>query len=123
MDIDVTHTHEEFLCWMRGKCFGCGSGQHARKDGNHDRDLCAYCKRVGHREVVCMDKFIGKSKSQKVVATDEGDGEGLNSPLEEVLEEFEGEGAAATNTITLAQLMEQQKALANQIAALREQDF
>jgi hypothetical protein len=123
MDIDVTHIHEEFLHRMCGKCFGCGSSQHAWKDGNHDRDLCAYCKCVGHQEVVCMDKFMGKSKSQKAVVTDKGDGEGLNSPLEEVSEEFEGEGAAATNTITLAQLMEQQKALADQIAALCEQDF
>ena len=48
MDVDATHTHDEFMCRMRGKCLSCGSTTHSRKDGSHDRDLCVYCKCVGH---------------------------------------------------------------------------
>jgi Retrotransposon gag protein len=122
MDVDATHTRDEFLRRMRGKCFGCGSAVHARKDGNHERDQCNYCKHVGHREVVCMEKFMGKPKGQKAAATDQGEEVGTSTP-DEGSGEPEGEGLAATTAITLAQLVEQQKALAEQIAALREQDF
>jgi hypothetical protein len=48
MDVDATHTREEFLHRMCGKCYGCRSETHTQKDDNHDRDLCAYCKHVGH---------------------------------------------------------------------------
>lgn len=122
MDVDATHTREEFMRRMRGKCFGCGSSVHAKKDGSHDRDLCAYCKRVGHREVVCMDKFLGRPKGQKAAATGEGDEVEVEVELGTPESEWE-EGIAATHAKSLAQLMEQQKALAEQIAALREQDF
>jgi hypothetical protein len=124
MDVDATHTREEFLRRMRGKCFGCGSSAHTKKDGSHDRDLCAYCKHVGHREVACMDKFLGRPKGQKAAATGEGNEVEVEvevgTPEEEPKWE---EGIAATQARSLAQLMEQQKALAKQIAALREQDF
>ena len=70
-----------------------------------------------------MDKFMSKPKGQKAAATTERDDGELESGPEEGLEEFEEERAAATTTLTLAQLVEQQKALAEQIAALREQDF
>jgi hypothetical protein len=42
MDVDATHTRDEFMRRMRGKCFGCGSSVHSKRDGNHDCDLCAY---------------------------------------------------------------------------------
>ena len=122
MDVDATCTRDEFLRRMRGKCFGCGSTVHTKKDGNHDRDLCAYCRRVGHREVVCMDKFLGRPKGQKAAATSEV-GEVEVGTSEEVSEDSEKETVAASTMTTLGQLMEQQKALADQIAAWRKQDF
>jgi hypothetical protein len=122
MDLDATRTREEFLRRMRGRCFGCGSTAHARKDGNHDRDLCTHCKRVGHREVVCMEKFVGKPKGQKAAATGEAVEVEVGTPVEEP-EEQDGEGVAATTAATLAQLVQQQKTLTDQIAALRELDF
>ena len=122
MDVDATRTRDEFLRRMRGKCFGCGSTVHTKKEGSHDRDLCAYCKRVGHREIVCMDKFMGRPKGQKAAATSEV-GEVEVSTPEEISEDSEKETAAASTMTTLGQLMEQQKALADQIAAWREQDF
>jgi hypothetical protein len=71
---------------------------------------------------MCMDKFMGKPKGQKAAATVErDDGEPELSP-DEVFEESEEESVVAT-TLTLARLVEQQKALADQIAALREKDF
>jgi hypothetical protein len=124
MDVDATHTREEFMRRMCGKCFGCGSFVHAKKDGSHDRDLCAYCKHVGHREVVCMDKFLGKPKGQKAAATGEGNEVEVEVELGTPEEESEWEeGIAATHAKSLTQLMEQQKALAEQIVALCEQDF
>ena len=48
MDIDATHIREEYLRQMHGRCWGCGSTVHTRKEGNHDCDLCVYCKKVGH---------------------------------------------------------------------------
>ena len=44
MDINTTCTCKEFMRQMHGKCLGCGSTIHSKKDGHHDCDLCAYCK-------------------------------------------------------------------------------
>ena len=123
MDVDATRTRNEFMRRMHGKCFGCRSATHSRKDSSHEHNLCAYCKRVRHREVVCMDKFLGKPKGQRAAATIvEGSGKERNS-LEEATERSESERAAATTATTLAKLMEQQKALSDQIAALHKLDF
>ena len=122
MDIDATRTREEFMRRMRGKCFGCRSTVHAKKDGNHDREVCTYCKRVGHREAVCMDRFLGRSKTQKAAATG-GEENTDNEGLEEASESSEKAEVVAATSSSLAQLIEQQKALTEQIAAWREQDF
>jgi hypothetical protein len=123
MDVDATRTRDEFLRRMRGKCLGCGSGSHLKKDGSHDRDVCMYCKRVGHREVVCMDKFMGKPKSQKAAATGNyGLSDDEEFPISEE-EEERSASVAATSSVTLSQLLDQQKVLEDQIAAIRNQDF
>jgi len=83
MDIDAAHTREEFMQHMHGKCFECGSSTHAKKDGSHKRDLCPYCKCVGHRETVCMDKFLGRPKGQKAAAT--GEEEASDSEVSDIL--------------------------------------
>ena len=124
MEIDATRTREEFVRRMRGKCFGCGSVAHAKKDGNHEREICAYCRRVGHREVVCMDKFMGKAKGQVVAALlEELEEEAREPELELEVEAPAKAEVAASANVTLAQLLEQQKTLADQILAWREQDF
>jgi hypothetical protein len=70
-----------------------------------------------------MDKFLGKPKGQKAVATiREGEGE-LNSEPEEASKGSGTEETVSVMMTTLAQLMEHQKVLADQIAALRDQDF
>lgn len=67
MDIDATkvqagpsgRSRNDFLEAMRGKCFGCGSTGHNKKNGNHGNIRCNYCKRMGHLERVCQDRFMG----------------------------------------------------------------
>jgi hypothetical protein len=144
MDVDATRTREEYLKRMRGRCFGCGSPNHNKRDGNHERDLCRHCKRTGHREAVCMDKFTGRSQAQKVAATEdesfslddcylerssvdssEVDWEEESLALDGDIAELAATSSAAVSgpRVTLAQLQEQQKALAELIAAFRDQDF
>ena len=125
MDVDATHTREEFMRRMRGKCYGCGSTVHAKKEGSHERESCTYCKRMGHREVVCMDKYLGKAKGQKIAAMEGERDVAVKTPGEgSDTSETEKESIAAMATAAaIKKLAEQQKTLAEQIAALREQDF
>ena len=124
MEVDATRTREEFLRQMRGRCFGCGSTAHTKKDGNHEREVCKHCMRVGHREGVCLARYMGKPKSQKAAATQEEEEVVVEDLSDDSLEEEEEEvKIAATSSDTLTQLLEQQKALAEQIAKWREEDF
>jgi hypothetical protein len=69
-----------------------------------------------------MDKFLGRAKGQKATAAS-GENEVELIILDELSEMSEGEGVAATTSITLTQLVQQQKVLGDQIAALCEMDF
>ena len=62
-------TRYTYLSWMKGKCFGCGSTDHAKKDGKHEHDICRHCKKVRHRSPVCMAKYLGKPIAAKAAAT------------------------------------------------------
>src|SRR5215475_10686818 len=70
MDVDATTTRrtnsrEEFLRRMRGRCFGCGQSSHAKRDCTRARNVtCNYCRRKGHLEQVCQDKFMGLEKGR-----------------------------------------------------------
>src|ERR1700761_7286022 len=64
-------TRYTYLAWMKGKCFGCGSTDHAKKDGKHKHDICGYCKKVGHHSPVCMAKYLGKPIVAKAAATEQ----------------------------------------------------
>ncbi|KAG2023239.1 hypothetical protein CC2G_000912 [Coprinopsis cinerea AmutBmut pab1-1] len=83
MDIDATRvgpsgrSREDFLQAMRGRCFGCGSSAHIKKDGNHGSLRCNHCQRLGHSANVCQDKFMGYppgrglTQRRRVAATQE----------------------------------------------------
>src|SRR6201996_7836589 len=79
MDMDAScqqsgkeqHTRRTYLSWMKGKCFGCGSPDHTKKDGRHKKDICSHCKKVGHRLLVCMAKYMGKPIVAKAAATEQ----------------------------------------------------
>ncbi|KAJ3508867.1 hypothetical protein NMY22_g16482 [Coprinellus aureogranulatus] len=57
-------TRDDFMCEMRGKCFGCGSSSHAKRNGNHRSTKCDYCSRLGHVARVCQDCFLGLNKGR-----------------------------------------------------------
>jgi hypothetical protein len=125
MEVDATHTREEFMSRMHGKCFGCGSSAHAKKDGSHERDLCAYCKHMGHFKVVCMDKFLGHAKAQKAaMTTAQAEDGGVEINVSDVTSQKSDDvEMIASSSTTLNQLIGQQKNLVEQINAWREVDF
>ena len=80
MEVDASHqgnpntnekkTHKSYLASMKGRCFGCGSKEHNKKDGNHERDVCHHCGKAGHRLTVCLSKYLGKPPAAKAAATE-----------------------------------------------------
>lgn len=111
MDIDGTHSREAFIKSMTGECFGCGSTAHSKRDSNHERELCAWCERTGHREVVCQSKFMGQPKKQRVAATE-------GAPLDTAATAETTVSASQVDVI--AQLLEGQQQLATQIEAMKQ---
>lgn len=86
MDIDATRpsgrvqngngkTHEDYQKAMYGRCYGCGSRDHVKMQGNHGGITCSYCHRRGHFQSVCQDKFLGRKprekQAQRAAATQE----------------------------------------------------
>ncbi|EPT05670.1 hypothetical protein FOMPIDRAFT_1090233, partial [Fomitopsis schrenkii] len=73
MDIDASKgngkSRTDFLKAMTGRCFGCGDKGHSKKDGGHERDICDHCGGTGHKANVCMRRYMGLPKRQKVAAT------------------------------------------------------
>lgn len=66
-------SYEDFMTWMNGRCFGCGSKDHRKREGGHDREICTFCQRVGHREDVCQSRFMGQARTtQKCIAATSG---------------------------------------------------
>ena len=63
-------THKSYLATMKGKCFGCGSKEHSKKDGNHEHDVCHHCGKAGHRSTVCIAKYMGKAATVKAADTE-----------------------------------------------------
>lgn len=73
MDIDAAKTtpangKKNIGDWNKsiaGKCSKCGSTDHKAKDGNHERDICNWCLKVGHRSTACMSKFFGNPRAPR----------------------------------------------------------
>ena len=104
MEVDASHqgntnpnekkTHKSYLATMKGRCFGCGSKEHNKKDGNHERDVCHHCGKAGHRSTVCLSKYMGKPPAAKAAATETSiSGPNSNGPST-------SPKAAATTTLT-----------------------
>jgi len=74
MDIDASRagpsgrTREDFNKAMRGRCYGCGSKEHVKRNGNHQSSKCGFCQRNGHWESVCQDKFMGLDRNRGLTA-------------------------------------------------------
>ena len=76
MEVDAIHQKEErnrrtYMAFMRGKCYGCSSTNHTKKDGKHEQDICGHCKKVGHRSPVCFSKYMGKPIAAKAAVLQE----------------------------------------------------
>ena len=116
-------THKSYLANMKGRCFGCGSKEHNKKDGNHERDVCHHCGKAGHRSMVCLSKYLGKPPAAKAAATENPtSGPNSNGPS------TSSKAAATTSTPAkdnktqtdlLAQLLERVKKQDEEIKALK----
>ena len=94
---------------------------------NVQRDMCAYCNRPGHKEVVCADKFFGKERHGGLKKS-QGSSGGTRvaaATIEEVESVPSGSSgqSEAPRDETLASLRDQlallQKQSADQAAALK----
>ena len=117
---------QTYIKFMNGKCFGCGSKDHSKKDGNHERDVCNHCGKVGHRSNVCFTKYLGKpGKTAKAGASVENPGTSSSTPAQAP----PAQSASATKTTpakdstkqadVLAQLMEKVKRQEEELNALK----
>ena len=129
MDIDASHQNQQsstgsnqlnrqtYLKWMAGKCFRCGSKDHAKKDGNHEYDVCNHCSKTGHRGPVCFSKYmkrLGKATGAAATTTESTPSSLTASTTTTSLAKDSKQQADL-----LAQLMEKVKAQEVQIAALK----
>ena len=116
-------THKSYLANMKGRCFGCGSKEHNKKDGNHERDVCHHCGKAGHRSMVCLSKYLGKPPAAKAVATETStSGPNSNGPStssKAVATPSTPAKDNKTQTDLLAQLLERVKKQDDEIKALK----
>ncbi|KAG2005012.1 hypothetical protein CC2G_003512 [Coprinopsis cinerea AmutBmut pab1-1] len=124
MDIDATRvgpsgrSREDFLQAMRGRCFGCGSSAHIKKDGNHGSLRCNHCQRLGHSANVCQDKFMGYppgrglTQRRRVAATQEAPFslfDDSSTPAATIAATSPAPPAATSSNVSLADLLVAQK--------------
>jgi hypothetical protein len=107
MDIDATRSADDYRRAMVGRCYGCGSKEHRKADGHHERDICSHCGLAGHQGQVCRSKYLGRpAQARRAAATTVA----ATSDAPAV-----SDGVAAM----LTKLMADQKALADQISSLQ----
>ena len=117
MEVDASRQKEErnrrtYMSFMKGKCYGCGSTDHAKKDRQHNRDICSHCKKVGHCSPVCFSKYMGKPIAAKAAASQE-------SP--EASGSKEKATASATQNVLAKDSKGQADLLAKLMAQIKEQ--
>uniref|UniRef100_A0A0W0GF89 Putative retrotransposon n=1 Tax=Moniliophthora roreri TaxID=221103 RepID=A0A0W0GF89_MONRR len=103
MEVDATKSRLDWTCMMAGKCYGCGSTQHAKANGNHEHEICGHCGRAGHCKAVCFDKLAGKPKARRVAASENLPAEIPGLPSSELLSSTPGSPTPNFNDM-LAQL-------------------
>jgi hypothetical protein len=133
MQVDATHQgtqkpkeakkdHASYIKSMQGKCYGCGSDKHTKKDGNHKRGVCNHCGKTGHRSPVCFNKYIGKTGSAKAAGTTDGSTSMAKPPSPPATASASTSAPAKTNKTQadlLAKLMKRIEDQDTQIKALK----
>ena len=132
MDVDASRQSDSkevrnrktYTSFMRGKCFGCGSPDHTKKDGGHERDICNHCKKVGHRSPVCMAKYLGKKVVAKAAASNETPEDSKPSPPAAKAAATTSKGKAPAQDIKaqadlMAKLMAQVEEQSEELATLK----
>ena len=67
----------EYFAQMRGRCLGCGLTTHRKEACTFKTQECNYCKGIGHKREVCIDRFLGRQeggrapKRQRIAASSE----------------------------------------------------
>ena len=106
--------------WMKqmaGKCFGCGSTEHTKKNGGHDREICHHCQKAGHCANICFDKYMGKEKKAKAASTQQAASTSSQAQVASTSAPSPAPSSLQGELVKL--LMEQQKALLEQLEALK----
>ena len=67
----------EYFALMRSRCLGCGLTTHRKDACPVKTQECSYCKGIGHKREVCIDRFLGRQeggrapKRQRIAASSE----------------------------------------------------
>ena len=131
MKVDTTHQNSTnkpmravYIKKMQGKCYGCKSDKHAKKDCPNTRDICNHCGKVRHRGPVCFTKYMGKPSTKSAGAAASSQEGALTSPVNKGKQTT----AATSNALAidskaqadlLAKLMAQIQVQSEQLKALK----
>ena len=133
MDIDASHQQQggrqgqstqrkpncsDFLKKMKGKCFGCGSSDHTKEQGNHRSNICNHCKKAGHCSTVCFAKFMDREKVLAMSQTQADSNQGSSSQSTNTTQQapLQPQATAKANATSLGT-----SALQKQIAEMQKQ--
>jgi hypothetical protein len=101
-------TLEDYHKFMIGRCYGCGSRNHRKAEGHHERDICNHCGITGHLSTVCRKKYFGQTTQKaKIASTIAGTSERTTLGMSEL-------------GVALKQVVKNQKAIADQLELLRK---
>ena len=129
MDIDTSCQNQQsstgseqrnrqtYLKWMTGKCFGCGSKDHSKKDGDHICDIYNHYGKMGHRGPVCFSKYMKKPLVKAAATTTESTPSSSTSTASATTSSLAKDSKQQADL--LAQLMERIQDQEKQIAALK----
>lgn len=131
MDLDATKargngkSRKDFMKVMVGRCFGCGSKDHVKRDGGHERDVCSHCGRTGHRVGVCQSRFMGQPGKSVAAATadaspNSGDIQEISSPATQEATQEGSASAAASSSLGLAEIMARMREMSAELAAIKQ---
>ena len=112
---------KNWASWMKqmaGKCFGCGSMDHTKKNGGHDWEICHHCQKVGHHANVCFDKYMRKEKKAKAASTQQAASTSSGN-MQAVSTSTPTPTSSSSQSELVKLIMKQQKALLEQLEALK----